>query len=415
VIAAALLCLAGAGLLLAATQAVALRRHLRQPLADPRAFPFVSILKPLCGVDDDLLRNLRSFTCQRYPGYEILLGVKDSRDAAHAVALHAARRWPDRVRVVVQRGAPGLNPKVNQLITLASAARGQVLVVSDSNIRVGRDYLRGIAAALDDPQVALVTHPVAGVGERTLGALFDNLTMCGSIAAGVASAKRIAGKDLVVGKSMALRRGDLDAMGGFERLKDVLAEDFFSGRIVMRELRKKVALAGQPVFRVSRSQPVASFLARYLRWSVMQRKAVGNAAYTVQILLNPVAFGTAALLASPGRWTVTALCVLALARSGLHQLCARSLRGRGFAGFCLLAPIGDLLVACAWAAGFVRSEIEWRGNRLAVCEGTRLERVAPSQRSWPIRTRARRACVPSLSRWVQDASTAPADNGTSLG
>lgn len=396
-IAAALLCFAGVGLLLAVAQAIALRLHLRQPVPEPRSFPLVSILKPLCGVDDELWRNLRSFARLRYPAYEILLGVRDSRDAAHAVALRAAQRWPDRVRVVTQRSAPGLNPKINQLITLAAAARGEVLVVSDSNIRVGRDYLRGIAAALDDPRVALVTHPVAGIGERTLGALFDNLTMCGSVAAGVASAKRIAGKDLVVGKSMAIRRGDLGATGGFERLKDVLAEDFLSGRIVTRELRKKVALAGEPVFRVSRSQPVASFLARYLRWSVMQRKAVGNAAYTAQILLNPVAFAAAALIVSPARWTALGFCAAALIRSGLCESSARALRGRGFSALCLLAPLGDLLVACAWAAALVRSRIEWRGNRLLVREGTRLERVAPRHRSW-IRTRESRACVPSLSR-----------------
>ena len=372
-IAAAFLCLAGVALLLAAAQAVGLRLHLRAPAPEPRSRPFISILKPLCGADDDLWRNLRSFTRLRYPAYEVLLGVKDTRDPAHDLALQAARRWPERVRVVLQRSAPGLNPKVNQLITLCAAARGELLVVSDSNVRVGRDYLRGVAAAFDDPRVGLVTHPVAGIGERTAGALFDNLNLCGSIAPGVASAKRIAGKDLVIGKSMALRRDDLRAMGGFERLKDVLAEDFISGRIVTRELGKKVVLAAQPVFNVSRSQCLAEFFLRYLRWSVMQRKAVGNAAYACQILLNPVALATAGLLAAPGRKTALGLGIVALARSALHQWSGRALRGRGFAGFCLFAPVTDLLIACAWAAGLFRSEICWRGNRLRVRQGTRLE------------------------------------------
>ena len=375
-IAAALLCLASAGLLLALVQALALRRHLELPAAEPRSFPFVSILKPLCGVDDDLWRNLRSFTRLRYPAYEILLGVEDPRDPAHALALRAKARWPDRVRVIVQRGAPGLNPKVNQLIALATSARGDLLVVSDSNIRVRRDYLRGIAAAFDDVRCGLVTHPVAGIGERTLGALFDNLTMCGSVAAGVASVKRIAGVDLVVGKSMALRRIDLRAIGGFERLKDVLAEDFLAGRIVTRELGKRIALASQPVFRLSRSQCVPAFLSRYLRWSVMQRKAVGNCAYAAQILLNPVAFATAAVLASPGRWTALGFCAVALARSGLHECSAKALRNRGFSLFSLFAPLADVLLAFVWAAGLVRSTIEWRGHRLAVRERTRLEPVA---------------------------------------
>jgi ceramide glucosyltransferase len=164
-------------------------------------------------------------------------------------------------------------------------------------------------------------------------------------------------------------------MGGFERLKDVLAEDFLSGRIVTGELGKKVALAPQPVFNVCRSQSVLSCFSRYLRWSVMQRKAVGTAAYATQILLNPVALAAAAVFASPDRWTGLGMGIAALARSALHEWAARSLRRRGFSLLCLLVPLSDLLVACAWAVGLVRNEITWRGNRFAVCEGTRLERV----------------------------------------
>ncbi len=374
--AAALLALAGFGLALAVVQAIALRLHLRRLSPEPRSLPFMSILKPLCGVDDDLERNLRSFARLRYPAYEVLLGVKDAHDAALEVALEAARRWPRVFRVVLQKGAPGLNRKVNQLITLSAAARGEILVVSDSNVRVRRDYLRGIAAAFDDPGVGLVTHPVAGVGERSVGALLDNLTLCGSIAPGVVSAKRIAHKDVVVGKSMALRRADLRAMGGFERLKDVLAEDFLSGRIVVNELGKRVALVPEPVLNVSRSQSVAAFFSRYLRWSVMQRKAVGNVAYAAQILLNPVALAAAALLVSPGRSTVFALLAVAVARASLHGACVRAIRGRGSTAMAILAPMGDLLLAAAWALGLLRSEIDWRGKRLIVRDGTRLEPAA---------------------------------------
>jgi ceramide glucosyltransferase len=375
VTAAALLGLATFALLLALLQAVALRRCLGERTPEPRFCPFMSILKPLCGIDDALWNNLRSFIGLRYPDYEILLGVRDASDPAYPLALRAAAHWPGRVRVVLQRSSPGFNPKVNQLITLAAAARGEILVVNDSNVRVRRDYLRGIAAAFDDPRVALATHPVAGIGERSAGALFDNMTMCGSVAPGIVSTKRIAGKDLVVGKSMALRRRDLEAMGGFERLKDVLAEDFLSGRIVTQELGKLVALVPQPVFNVSRSQSVKAFWSRYLRWSVMQRKAVGDVAYATQILLNPVALGLAALVAMPDWRSLLAFALISLSRVALHEWCARMLRGRGFSGGCLGAVLSDLLVASAWAAAFTRNEINWRGNRLKVCAGTQLEPV----------------------------------------
>jgi ceramide glucosyltransferase len=324
-------------------------------------------------VDDGLRRNLRSFAHLDYPRYEVLLGVKDELDAAYPIALEAAARWPLLMRVVLQRGSPGLNPKVNQLITLTAAARGEILVVNDSNVRVRPDYLRGIAAAFDDEQVALVTHPVAGAGERTAGALFDNLQMCGAIAPGIVAAARVAGKALVVGKSMALRRADLKAIGGFERLKDVLAEDFLSGRLVVKELGKRVAMATSPVINVARNSCASAFFSRYLRWSVMQRKAVGNAAYVTQIMLNPVALALAAVLVDRSR--LPALVAVALVRTALHESSARALRGYGFGLAALAAPLADLIVACAWLAGLFRSEINWRGNRLIVQEGTRLLRA----------------------------------------
>src|SRR5262249_30940560 len=156
-----------------------------------------------------------------YPCYEVVLGVRTASDAAYPLACAAAARWPGRVRVVVQRGEPGMNPKVNQLVTLAAAARHDLLVGSDSNGGVGPGYLEEIAAHVQKDGVGLVTHAVAGIGEARLGSLLDNLHLAASIGSGMIGAKRVARQDIVVGKSMALRRTDLAALGGFEVMADV--------------------------------------------------------------------------------------------------------------------------------------------------------------------------------------------------
>src|SRR5512133_3397827 len=238
-----LLAAALVGLAIVAIQTLSLRRHVREAPARPARMPPISILKPLCGVDDDLEANLRSFAELDYPEYEVVLGVASTRDAAWPVARAAARRWPGRFRAVVQRGEPGLNPKVNQLLTLARAARHDVLVVSDSNVRVEPGYLAEIAALLEDERVGLVTHAIVGVGEARVGSLMDHLHLAGCIAPGVVAAKRLARRDIVVGKSMALRRRDLDRMGGFATVKDVLAEDYVMGLRVSTVLGKHVAVA----------------------------------------------------------------------------------------------------------------------------------------------------------------------------
>ena len=152
--------------LLAAQLALVTLHRRRRPPAALGALPAISILKPLCGRDDALEANLASFARLDYPRFEVVLGVKDLSDAALGPALEAVARWPGVFRLEVQRGEPGLNPKVNQLITLSDRSRHDLLVISDSNVRVGRRYLREIAAHFSDPRVGCVSHPIVGVGER---------------------------------------------------------------------------------------------------------------------------------------------------------------------------------------------------------------------------------------------------------
>jgi ceramide glucosyltransferase len=367
--------IAGVGLTLQLVQLGSTRRHLRERTPQPVATPGISILKPLCGHDDDLEANLALFAALDYPNYELVLGVRSKRDTAWPLAQAAATRYPGRVRVVLQRGEPGMNPKVNQLITLARAARHHILVVSDSNVAVERGYLTEIAAHLEDPQVGLVTHPVVGVGELRLGALMDNLHLAGAIGAGMIGAKRVAKKDVVVGKSMALRRADLEALGGFEVVADLLAEDYILGKMVPQRLGKRVEMARSPVHNVSRRRSVRDFLDRYRRWGVIHRQAVGPVVYAGELVLNPLALSLIAWCCAPSVAAAWAVGAFASARIAYDAAALKALRGGRAPKLVLVAtPAKDLLLAVAWLHGLVRREVEWRSNRLRVLPGTRLQR-----------------------------------------
>lgn len=365
---------AAVGIAAVAAQHLVLWRHVRQAPRVPLGTPGVSILKPLCGVEDGLLANLAAFAVLDYPDYEVVLGVRSEADPAWPVACWAARRWPERFSVAVQRGEPGLNPKVNQLVTLAAAARHDVLVVSDSNVRVERGYLREIVALLEDDAVGLVTHPIAGAGEEALGALMDHLHLAGSITPGVLGAKRLAGRDIVVGKSMALRRADLRALGGFAAVKDVLAEDYVLGRMIGAVLGKRVAIAVRPIRNVGGRRSVGEFAARYQRWAVLQRQAVGRGVYAAQVLLNPVLLATLGATASPSGGAMAALGAIALAKAALDGAAGRALRPGGFTPAQLaVVPLKDLVFGAAWLHGLVRRDVVWRGTRLRVGPGTRID------------------------------------------
>ncbi len=346
-----LFAVAALGLIASIVQLVLLRLHLRSASRKPCPLPPISILKPLCGVDDDLEANLASFASLDYPSYEVVLGVRDRSD-------------------------PALNPKVNQLIGLAAAARHDVLLVSDSNVRAPDGYLDDVARHLAEPGVGLVTHPVGGVGEESLGSTLDNLQASSAVGPATVAVKRLTGRDVVVGKSMALRRADLAAMGGFESVRDVLAEDYVLGVKVTRELGKRVAIGSVAIPAVSGRRDVAGFLSRYGRWCVMQRKIAGTPVYAAQALLYPLPFALAGLALAPGTWALPVMLLVWMSKALLDGATARILRGTGFGARVLwLSPLKDFLFLFAFVRAFGENSVEWRGNRLIVQAGSRLRRA----------------------------------------
>jgi ceramide glucosyltransferase len=394
------------GLAMSLVHLLLVRRHLRGPVAAPAVKPPISILKPLCGLDDRLLQNLATFAELPYPNYEVLLGVRDMSDAAYETAIAVTRRWPRRFRVVVQGGEPGLNPKVNQLMTLVRAARNEIVVISDSNTRVPPGYLDEIAAHLEDPTVGLVTHPIAGEGDEQcgarLGSALDNMHMSGGITPGLTAAKLLCGKDYVVGKSMAMRCSDLRAIGGFGVVKDVLAEDFVLGRLIPEKLGKRVVLARSVVRCVSLRRSMRAFVKRYARWSVMQHQCAGIAAYWGLLLLNPVLLATFALTLRPSALTAAVWLACALGRIALDGAAGHVLRGRTFAAWALAwAPLKDLLIAAAWFYGLTNRTIEWRSHRLTVLRGSVL---SPELPLLPLRPRRARAAPAAPGRGPASAT-----------
>ncbi|MBL8958036.1 MAG: glycosyltransferase [Myxococcaceae bacterium] len=371
-VAALLIVLAGVGVTALLLGLVCVVVHVRRSPSLPSRRPGISILKPLCGADDELALNLERFATIEYPRFELLLGVRDRSDPAWPVAVAAARRHPRRVRVVLQRGVVGMNPKVNQLATLEREAKYDLLLVSDSNTRPPSGYLSELAALFEDPWVACATSPVSGAGHETFGALLDNLHLASAIGPGQIAARLLAGRDLVVGKSMALRRSALEALGGFAAFGDHLAEDYVIGRRITQELRLGVALARLPVLNVATRRTVQSFVDRYARWAVIHRTAVSLPTSLAQALLNPWPLTLVALALCPVPlvgWVSLATLVVKIA---LDVTTARALGFRGARFAPLAVPFKDLVLFIAWCIALFRRTVEWRGSRLRVGPGSKL-------------------------------------------
>jgi ceramide glucosyltransferase len=354
-----------------------LLRRRRRP--EPTRWPSVSILKPLAGLgDDELLENLESHVRLDYPGeYEVLLGVESDRDPVWGLAIGFAARYPGKVRVLVQEGAPGLNPKVNQLITLTRHARFELLAVTDSNVRVPPHYLREHVAYLEGREgVGLSSNCFYGDGEQTLGSALDNMTLASFVLAALATGDVLLRISQIVSKSLVIRREALEAVGGWAAFKDLLAEDQRLGRALNRAGYKTV-ICRTPVANVQRTKSFLHFWRRHTRWAMIRYRVVSPGVY-LEPLLNPTVFALAYLASAwhqPAAWFLAAASMLLsmVYTSALVSLCRQPMPLR----WLLLTPVRDVLLFAAWVAGRFIDTVDWRGHVLTVGPETRLTQPRP--------------------------------------
>jgi ceramide glucosyltransferase len=347
--------------------------------------PRLSILKPLRGIDDGLEENLASFASLEGVDYEVVLSVADPKDPAVAAVARVRERFPRAPFVLVVGGAPEGrigNPKVERLVAAARVARGDLFLVSDSNVRVAPGDIARTVALFDDPSVGCVSNLFVGSGARDLGAVVESLHLLTFVVPGNILAAW-SGTPCVVGKSMALPRAVHDAIGGFAAFGDVLAEDQAIG-LAVRDAGFRVVLSPVVVENVVERRTIARALDRQVRWGKI-RYAFSKALFAGEILLNPVPVALlAALFAVPGGppWAgpLTSLAAVTL----LLRLLQASLLGRlceaPLGPVDLLAmPLKDLLQLWTQLVPFFSKEVVWHGHRARIGPGTVLETVERPQ------------------------------------
>lgn len=346
----------------------------KPPAIADGTLPPLSLLKPIKGIEEELDLNLRSFFEQRYPGtLEIIFSSETADDPGVVIARAIAAEYPEvESRFVLCDVEFGLNPKVANLAAAYANARHELVLQSDANVRAKPGYLEAIVRELLAEKATLLSSIVIGTGERSIGAALENLQLTALIGPSVCTALHVAGVPCVIGKSMLMRRSDIDDIGGMESVRDILCEDFILGQRVQRSGRK-VLLSTNILANVNRDIPVDRFFARHTRWLKM-RAVIHVGSFVADLFANPVAWTFFAMLASSfALWTVALFVGVTLVKLAGDSFFIRRLRGEPMAmRHVLLGPLKDIAMAILWPYCAVSRSIEWRGRPLRFGHESRL-------------------------------------------
>jgi ceramide glucosyltransferase len=348
--------------------------------------PPVTIFKPLKGLDEELELNLGSFFRLDYPSYQLLFCVADKDDPAIEVVQKLQREFPDHdTQLVVGCPAFGLNPKVESLAAMEPHRKHDVILISDSNVRVRPSYLRETACYLAESGVGVVSNLFAGVGEVHASAVLENLQLNGFIAGGVAGAA-VCGATCVVGKSMMMPVRALEAIGGFAAIRNVLAEDQVIG-VRVRKAGYSIRLSHHVIENVNRQRSFMWFLNRHSRWYKIRRQ-MALPSFLIEPSANLATVGLVwAFSGDSGiAWGGLLLLLgLGMARDSIQT---RRLRGTfPRMRHLLYSPVKDILLLPVWFNAIMNRRVNWRGHRFVVGRMTRL-RLARIPRQ--VRRRVRR-------------------------
>jgi ceramide glucosyltransferase len=338
--------------------------------------PPVSILKPLKGRDPEMYESFRSHCLQDYSAYEIIFGVSDPDDPAIELAERLRAEFPQHdIRIVHCSQILGSNTKVSNLAQMLPHAHHEYIIVNDSDIRVPPDYLRSVLAPLADRKIGLVTCPYRGVANATLGSRLESLGISTDFFPGVLVARNLEEMRFGLGSTLAFRRRDLQAIGGFEALVDYLADDYEIGHRIAA-LGMKIELSSIVVESFLPRYTMKSFLDHQLRWA----RTIKDARLWGYIGLG-ITFGLTwglltLILARGAIWAWMLLAVVLAMRWAVAIYGGKKVLRDPQTALLRWLFLRDIVALFVWVTSFTGHTVTWRGASYTLKQG-KLARMTP--------------------------------------
>lgn len=332
----------------------------RRPLELASEFlPSMTVLKPMAGSEPELYDNLRSFCDQEYAEFfEVIFCLQSEGDPALPTVERIAAEFPSRVRIAVGEDVSIANPKIANLAKPGAEPHGEIVVVADSDIRVGRDYLRALAAPFATGNVGATTCLYSAIPNSSLVSRLGAMQIEEVFIPSVLVALALGELRFCLGATMAVRRNVLEEIGGFVPLGRVLADDHALGELVCGH-GYRVELSRYVVSTLVTETTLRSLWSHELRWA-RTNLALAPVGYAFSFLIYALPLAVLYFVVSRNlAWGLPLLAVVLFLRIMLHRLTREALRvpHRGDAW---LIPLRDFLSLLVWAASFFGRRVRWR-------------------------------------------------------
>ena len=343
----------------------------------PDFTPPVSVVKPVRGIDPDAYQNFASNCRQEYPDYELVFCVGNDRDPVLPVIETLVRDFPERsIRVIFGATAAGASDKAAKLAYLTAAARHEILVIADSDVRVEPDYLRSVVSPLADPGVGAVTCLYAAADRHSFIEYFHTIGMISDLYAGILTAWQLDGVKFALGATIVTTKTRLAEFGGYAALENRLADDLLVGRLIAERGYEVRLLPYAPV-KLAGYESFGKLLDKRLRWITVMRH-MRPWGHLGLIFTQGLAWSLLAIAVRPTAPVIFGFLGTYLAfRIAITWLIGvRGMKQFGIAKRLPLIPLWDAFACGIWLASFLRNRVQWRDQLYHIRAGGLLVPVA---------------------------------------
>jgi ceramide glucosyltransferase len=330
----------------------------------PLDAPPVSLVRPVCGLDNFVEATLRSGFELDYPNYELLFCVANARDPVVPTVKRLMAEYPHvPSRLLIGDERISANPKLNNCFKGWNAAAHDWVVLCDHNVLMPPDYLSRLWNCWRE-DTGLVCSPPSGTTPHGFWAAVE----CACLNTYQARWQYVAdtlGVGFAQGKTMFWRRAVLEGAGGIRLLGLEPAEDAASTKVV-RDAGLRVRLVDAPFPQPLGRRTALEVWRRQSRWAQL-RRASFPLFFLPEILggaVLPVIAAVALATALDLSWIPAVLAVL-IVWYGTEIKLARAAGWPLSRLYPLHAIVRDLALPALWVTGWLGSDFVWRGNAMS--------------------------------------------------